>query len=41
VRWSEETAASIEAIAEVAAQLADLPVEPALYDRLRERTCGT
>jgi len=35
LRWSSETQASIEAIAEVAAQLADLPALPAMLEEIR------
>jgi hypothetical protein len=34
LRWTEETAPAIEAIAEVAAQLADLPAEPAMLEEI-------
>ena len=40
VRWASETPATIERAAEVAAQLADLPAEPSMYDLLWEGTCA-
>src|SRR5436305_4805719 len=37
LRWSGEMAPGIEAIAEVADQLADLPAEPSLFEEIRRR----
>jgi hypothetical protein len=36
-RWTDETAPGIEAIAEVADQLAELPAEPSLFEQIRQR----
>jgi hypothetical protein len=40
-RWASETPATIEQAAELAAQLADLPSEPAAFETIRRATQAT